>query len=118
MLNYLQAFATTFDLEKHITFNTQVVRAQPLFRAALPSNGSNGSSAPAEPPTDLKEAAEQAQGIMPWPRWRLTTIPTSVSHHPACTSLGWRFAVCTAQVPPPCWTLNVLSQLLLLQCRS
>lgn len=86
MLNYLQAFATTFDLEKHITFNTQVVRAQPLFRAALPSNGSNRCKAAAEPPTDLKEAAEHAQGIMPWPRWRLTTIPTSVSHQPACAS--------------------------------
>ena len=99
MLNYLQAFATTFDLEKHITFNTQVLRAQPLFRAALPSNGSNGSNgskAPAEPPTDLKEAAEQAQGIMPWPRWRLTTAPTSVSHACACTlraeEVKWRRA--------------------------
>ena len=92
MLNYLQAFATTFDLEKQITFNTQVIRAQPLFRVALPSNGSNGGKAPAEPPTDVKEAAEQAQGIMPWPRWRLTTVPTSVSHQPACASPGRRCA--------------------------
>ena len=109
---YLEAFAAAFDLEKHIRFNTPVLRVDPCKGNCRPSTsadssadvGQNGQpyggnasgSAPSDVGTGMSQSGLQnggnaghleEAGELPWPRWRVTTAPNQV--HSAMSN-AWR----------------------------
>ncbi|CAL8462038.1 g1569 [Coccomyxa elongata] len=97
---YLEAFAAAFDLEKHIRFNTPVLRVTPCKDNCRPSTsassaadaGQNGhsygenasGSAASDVAVGMSQNGLQNGGNagrpeeeekLPWPRWRVTTTP-------------------------------------------
>lgn len=99
---YLEAFAAAFDLEKHIRFNTSVLRVTHCEHGSHPGarfgadnarqnglldNGNASRSAPdaameghskSNLPNGGEIAGENgtiASEELPWPRWQVTTAP-------------------------------------------
>ena len=78
VLRYLQAFAAAFQLHQYITFDTEVVKAVPLFpshkdvqqpqQQQQQQSVSNGIVAG-------DNAEEGSPAALPWPQWQITTEP-------------------------------------------
>lgn len=87
VLRYLQAFAAAFQLHQYVTFDTEVVKAMPLFssqkqaveqaqqqqqqpqqqqRQSVNSGAADRTSPDGQP---------QSQAHLPWPQWQITTKP-------------------------------------------
>ena len=93
VLRYLQAFAAAFQLHQYVTFDTEVIKAVPLFpnqkaveqtqqqaqqqqqqqqqpqqqqRQSVNSGAADGSNA---------DGQAQSQTHLPWPQWKITTKP-------------------------------------------
>ncbi len=103
---YLEAFAAAFDLEKHIRFNTPVLRVTPCKDDCRPSTSANssvdagqnghsyGESATGSADSDVANGVSQnglqdggnagrpeEEEKLPWPRWRVTTAPDQDQVH-------------------------------------
>ncbi|KAK9908844.1 hypothetical protein WJX75_003644 [Coccomyxa subellipsoidea] len=99
---YLEAFAAAFDLEKHIRFNTSVLRVSHCERGGHPGARFGADSARQNGHLDNGNASRSAPGAameghsmsnlpnggevagengtidseeLPWPRWQVTTVP-------------------------------------------
>ena len=111
---YLEAFAAAFDLEKHIRFNTSVLRVSHCERGGHPGARFGADSARQNGHLDNGNASRSAPGAameghsmsnlpnggevagengtidseeLPWPRWQVTTVPNEeqVRHSRVCT---------------------------------
>ena len=75
VLRYLQAFAAAFQLHQYVTFDTEVVKAVPLFsnqkgvQQAQQQQHSNGLAA------GNHAEEEGSRAALPWPQWQITTQP-------------------------------------------
>lgn len=89
VLRYLQAFAAAFQLHQYVTFDTEVVKAVPLF-----PNQTDGEQQQAQQQQQQQPQQQQRQSVnsgaaegtspdgkpqsrahLPWPQWQITTKP-------------------------------------------
>ena len=76
VLRYLQAFAAAFQLHQYITFNTEVVKAVPLF--SRPKDDQQQQQQQQQSVSNsfvVGDNAEEegSQTALPWPQWQITT---------------------------------------------